>query len=162
VSTSYTTEQEDDMKRLWIMLMTAAVVATAGGGAIAQGSPHGGAPPQRIAAALGLTDQQKAVWDAAFSTMRVTAQPLHAQAKAIRTEIDAMFAQGNPDPALLGQKMIAMHAVREQLKQARATMESTTTSVLTDEQKVKLDAIKAARPPHGRWGGPGGPRPSSQ
>ena len=108
-----------------------------------------------MAAALGLTDQQKAVWDTAFSTMRATAQPLHAQAKAIKVEIDALFAQGNPDPALLGQKMIAMHAVREQLQQARAAMESTTTSVLTDEQKLKLDALKAARPPHGRpWGGP--------
>ena len=146
------------MRRLWIVMMTAAVVATAGGAAVAQGPPPGG-PPQRIAAALGLTDQQKAVWASAFSTMRATAQPLHAQAKAIRTEIDALFAQGNPDPALLGQKMIAMHAVREQLHQARAAMESATTSVLTAEQKLKLDALKAARPPHGRhWGGP--PPPS--
>jgi hypothetical protein len=68
--------------------------------------------------------------------------------------IDALFAQGNPDPALLGQKMIAMHAVRDQLQQARAALESTTTSVLTDEQKLKLDALNAARPPHGPWGGP--------
>ena len=143
------------MRRLWITMMTAAVVATAGGAAMAQGAPHGGPHPHRMAAALGLTDQQKAVWDTAFSTMRATAQPLHAQAKAIRVEIDALFAQGNPDPALLGQKMIAMHAVREQLQQARVAMESTTTSVLTDEQKLKLDALKAARPPHGRpWGGP--------
>jgi Spy/CpxP family protein refolding chaperone len=150
------------MKRLWITMMTAAVVATAGGQAMAEGPHHGGPPPQRIAAALGLTDQQKAAWDAAFSTMKATSQPLHAQAKAIRTEIDALFAQGNPDPAVLGQKMIAMHAVREQLTQARATMEGATAAVLTDEQKVKLDALKAARPPHGRWGGPGGPRPSGQ
>jgi Spy/CpxP family protein refolding chaperone len=159
VSTSYTIEQEDDMKRLWITLMTAAVVATAGGQAIAQGPPRSGPPPQRIAAALGLTDQQKAVWDAAFSTMRATAQPLHAQAEGIKAEIDALFAQGSPDPALLGQKMIALHAVKDQLRQARAAMESTTTAVLTDEQKLKLDALKAARPPHGRpWGGP--PPPS--
>ena len=150
------------MRRLWITMMTAAVVATAGGQAMAEGPHHGGPPPQRIAAALGLSDQQKAVWDGAFSTMRATAQPLHAQAKAIRAEIDALFAQGNPDAALLGQKMIAMHAVREQLKQARATMQSTTASVLTDEQKVKLEALKAAHPPHGRWGGPGGPRPPGQ
>lgn len=148
------------MKRLWITLMTAAVVATAGGKAIAQGPPPGGPPPHRMAAALGLTDQQKAVWEAAFSTMRATAEPLHAQAAAIRGEIDALFTQGNPDPALLGQKMIALHAVQEQLHQARAAMESATTSVLTDEQKLKLDALKAARPPHGRpWGGPGGPPP---
>lgn len=146
------------MRRFWITMMTAAVVATAGSAAIAQGPPSGG-PPPRMAAALGLTDQQKAVWASAFSTMSATAQPLHAQAKAIRTEIDALFAQGNPDPALLGQKMIAMHAVREQLHQARATMQSTTTAVLTDEQKLKLDALKAARPHHGRpWGGP--PPPS--
>ena len=146
------------MRRFWITMMTAAVVATAGSAAIAQGPPSGG-PPPRMAAALDLTDQQKAVWASAFSTMRATAQPLHAQAKAIRTEIDALFAQGNPDPGLLGQKMIAMHAVREQLHQARAAMESTTTSVLTDEQKLKLDALKAARPHHGRpWGGP--PPPS--
>jgi Spy/CpxP family protein refolding chaperone len=159
VSTSYSTEEEDDMRRLWITMMAAAVVATAGGTAIAQGPPPGG-PPPRIAAALGLTDQQKAVWASAFSTMRATAQSLDAQAKVIRAEIDALFAQGSPDPALLGQKMIAMHAVREQLHQARAAMESATTSVLTDEQKLKLDALKAARPPHGRrWGGP---RPPSQ
>ena len=146
------------MRRLWITMMTAAVVATAGGAAMAQGPPPGG-PPQRIAAALELTDQQKAVWASAFSNMQATEQPLHAQAKAIKVEIDALFAKGNPDPALLGQKMIAMHAVREQLHQARAAMESTTTSVLTDVQKVKLDALKAARPPHGRrWGGP--PPPS--
>lgn len=151
------------MRRLWITLMTAAVVATAGGTAIAQGRPPGGPPPQRIAAALGLTDQQKTVWDAAFSTMRATAEPLHAQAQAIKGEIEALHTQGNPDPALLGQKMIALHAVQEQLHQARAAMESTMTSVLTDEQKLKLDALKAARPRHGRpWGGPGGPPPPGQ
>lgn len=114
------------------------------------GTAAGRAAPQRIAAALGLTDQQKAVWDAAFSTMRTTAEPLHTQTQAIKAEIDALFTQGNPDPALLGQKMIALHAVQEQLHQARAAMESTTTSVLTDGQKPKLDALKAARPPHGR------------
>jgi len=142
------------MRRFRITMMTAAVVATAGSAAIAQGPPSGG-PPPRMAAALDFTDQQKAVWASAFSTMRATAQPLHAQEKAIRAEIDALFAQGNPDPALLGQKMIAMHAVRDELQQARAAMESTTTSVLTDEQKLKLDALKAARPHHGRpWGGP--------
>ena len=122
---------------------------------MAQGPPPGGPHQQRISAALGLTDEQKAVWDTAFSTMQATAQPLHAQAKAIKVEIDALFAQGNPDPALLGQKMIAMHSVREQLHQARAAMESTRTSVLTDEQKLKLGALKAACPSHGRlWGGP--------
>jgi len=140
---------------MWITLMTAAVVATAGGKAIAQGPPPGGAPPHRMAAALGLTDQQKAVWQQAFSTMRATAEPLHAQAQAIRGEIEALFAQGNPDPALLGQKMIALHAVQTQLRQARAAMESATTSVLSDEQKLKLDALKAMRPRHGHpWGGP--------
>lgn len=131
------------MRQLWITLMTAAVVATAGGEAMAQGPPPGGPPPQRIAAALGLTDQQKAVWDAAFSTMRATAEPLHAQAQAIKAEIDGLFTQGSPDPALLGQKMIALHAVQEQLHQARAAMESTTTSALTDEQKLKLDIAEA-------------------
>jgi Spy/CpxP family protein refolding chaperone len=151
------------MRQFWITLMAAAVVATAGGEAIAQGPPPG-EPPHRIGAALGLTDEQKAVWAGAFSTMKATAQPLHAQAKAIRVEIDALFAQGNPDPALLGQKMIALHAVREQLRQARVAMETTTTAVLTPEQKLKLDALKAAHPHRGRrWGGgPGSPPPPIQ
>src|SRR6266511_3819563 len=65
-STSYTIGQEDDMRRFWITMMTAAVVATAAGAAVAQGPPPAG-PPERIAAALGLTDQQKAVWASAFS-----------------------------------------------------------------------------------------------
>ena len=108
-----------------------------------------------MAAAFGLTDQQKAVWDTAFSTMRATAQPLHAQARAVRVEIDALFAQGNPDPALLGQKMIAIHSVREQLHQARATMGEHHDLGADGRAELEADALKAARPRHGRpWGGP--------
>ena len=149
------------MRKTWIALMTAAMVSTAGGAARAQGPPPGGMPP-RMAAALGLSDQQQAAWQAAFSTMRATAAPLHAQAKAIRTDIKALFDTGNPDPALLGQKMIALHAVRVQLQQARAAMESATGAVLNEDQKLKLDALRAMRPRHGHhWGGPP-PAPPSQ
>src|SRR5262245_47754843 len=148
------------MRQVAIEVMTAAMVAAAGGKGMAQAPPPGG-PPQRMAAALGLTDEQKAVWQQAFATMRATAAPLHAQAKAIRADIKALFDAGNPDPAALGQKVIALHAVQEQLKQARATMQSTTTAVLSDEQKVKLEAVKALRWGHHRpWGGP--PPPPSQ
>src|SRR5262245_17572974 len=98
-SAATASERRTAMRQMVIAVMTAAMVAAAGGKALAQAPPAGG-PPSRMAAALGLTDEQKAVWQQAFATMRATTAPLHAQARAIRGEIEALFAAGNPDPAL--------------------------------------------------------------
>ncbi len=144
------------MKRLVMGLMITAAAAGAAGPALAQGSPPGPPPIERIAAALGLSDEQKATWEAAGQTFRTTTAPLWEQSRALHTEIEGLLSQGNPDPAAVGQKMIALHALREQIRAARETMDSTVASVLTADQKSKFEALRAARP-HGHF--KGGPPP---
>lgn len=144
------------MKRLVMGLMMTAAAAGAAAPTLAQGPPPGPPPIDRIAAALGLSDAQKATWDDAAQTFRTTTAPLHDQTRALHDEMEALLSQANPDPVAVGQKMIAMHALRAQMDAARQTMDSTVASVLTPEQKSKLEALRAARP-HGPF--PGGPPP---
>ena len=144
------------MKRLVMGLMMAAATACAAAPSLAQGPPPGPPPIDRIATVLGLSDEQKATWEAAAQTFRTTTAPLHDQARALHGEMEGLLSQANPDPAADGQKMIAMHALREQMKAARETMDNTVASVLTPEQKSKFEALRAARP-HGPF--PGGPPP---
>ena len=144
------------MKRLVMGLLMATAAAGAAAPALAQGPPPGPPPIERIVAVLGLSDEQKATWEAAAQTLRATTAPLHQQARALHEEIEGLLNQGNPDPTAVGQKMIEMHALRQQMKAARETMDSTVASVLTPDQKSKLEALRATRP-HGPF--PGGPRP---
>lgn len=143
-----------------IAAMAAALVTS--GQAMAQG-PGGagrpGGPPARLAAKLNLTDEQKAAWQAAFQQMRTTTAPLREQSKQIHSEMKAMFDQGSPNPTALGQKVIELHAVRAQMREARKTMETATSAVLSPEQKQQLDTIKASIPHHGHFkrGGPAAP-----
>jgi Spy/CpxP family protein refolding chaperone len=136
-----------------------AVALVANGQAMAQGPGGPGGPPARLATKLNLTDEQKAAWQAAFQQMRTTTAPLREQSKQIRTEMKAMFDQGSPDPTALGQKVIALHAIRTQMREAHKTMESATSAVLTADQKQQLDTIKASMPHHGHFkrGGPPAP-----
>src|SRR5262245_1950517 len=146
------------MRRVKMWLMIAAMLASAATAALAQGPPPGPPPLDRIAAALGLNDQQKAAWETARQTFWTTTKPLHEQARALHAEIEGLLSQGSPDPTVIGQKTIALHGLRQQIRAAHDAMDSTIASMLTDEQKVKLDAIKAARPGQ-RGHFPGGPPP---
>ncbi len=134
------------MRWLWMCLMIIAVLHSAGTSALAQGPPPGPPPHDRIAAALGLNDEQKAAWAAARHTFWTTTQPLREQARSLRGEIDALVAQGSPDPAVVGQKTIALYGVRQQIQAAHTAMDSAIASMLSPEQKLKLEALKAARP----------------
>lgn len=143
-----------------IAAMAAALVTS--GQAMAQG-PGGagrpGGPPARLAAKLNLTDDQKAAWQAAFQQMQTTTAPLREQAKQLHTDMKAMLDQGTPDPTALGQKVIALHAIRAQMREAHQTMEAATTAVLSEDQKQQLATIKASMPHHGHFkrGGPPAP-----
>jgi len=137
------------MKRLAMCAMTLMLVAGAASPSLAQGPPPGPPPLDRIAAALQLTDEQKAAWTAAHQNFRATAEPLFAQARALHDEIESLIDQGNPDPAVVGQKTIALHAVHQQIKSAHDALDAAVNAMLTPEQKTKLEALKAMRPgPH--------------
>jgi Spy/CpxP family protein refolding chaperone len=135
------------MKSLLKWLMVLAVTVGTGTSALAQGPPPGPPPHHdRIANALGLSAEQQAAWEAAHKSFWTTTRPMREQARELRKEIDALIAQGNPDPAVVGQKTIALHGIHQQIKAAHDAMDSAIASMLTPEQKLKLDALKAAHP----------------
>jgi len=135
------------MKSALKWLTVLALTVGTGSAALAQ-APAPGPPPHhdRITNALGLSDEQKATWDAAHKSFWTTTQPLRDQARDLRKEISALMAQGNPDPAVVGQKAIQIHALHQQIKAAHDAMDAQVASMLTPEQKIKLEALKAARP----------------
>ena len=135
------------MKSALKWLTVLALTVGTGSAALAQAPPPGPPPRHdRITNALGLSDEQKAAWDAAHKSFWTTTQPLREQAKQLRTEIETMMAQGNPDPTAVGQKAIQLHGIHQQIKAAHDAMDAQVASVLTPDQKTKLDAIKAAHP----------------
>ena len=139
------------MNQFSTWLMTAVFVASAGGWAMAQqtspmflGRPL--PPPERLAAVLGLTDEPKAAWATAREALQTTARPLLKQVWALHREIEGLLSHGSPDPSVVGQKVIALHELRTQLRDARETADNEFATLLTPEQRVKFEAFKAALP----------------
>lgn len=143
------------MRRLGTWVTAMALVTAAAAPAVAQmpgGMPPGPPPSERIGAALGLTEQQKASWDAARQNIMTASKPARDQARALHQELEALLNQANADPAAVGQKMIELHALRQQLRASHEAMENALAALLTPEQKAKLDEMKAAH--RGHRGGP--------
>jgi len=164
------------MKR-FMMWMIAAATLGAGAAAMAQGPPprmpHGPPPghQDRLAAALGLSDSQKAAWEAARKDAHGTMRGLGEQARGLARELDGLLNQPSPDPAAVGAKAIALHDVQGRMRSAHEALDTRLVATLTPEQKLRFEGFQAAQ--HGPGGpgrgmgdgmwplleGPGGPGP---
>ncbi len=105
---------------------------------------HGGNHAEhfaRMAAALGLTDQQKAAARKLHEEAAAKAGPIKEQARLQHEEIEAMLESGSPDPAELGQRMIAMYATHKQLKALHEQTMTKLTAQLTAEQRAKFEKL---------------------
>jgi len=151
------------MKRFSVWLMTAVLMASAGGRAMAQGTaPMPPGPPllldARLAAVLGLTDEQQAVWATSREDLETMVRPLLKQAWSLQQEIERLLAQASPDSTGVGQRVIALHKLRTQLHDAHQAADEEFATLLTPEQKAKFEAFKVARPgPVVMYGVPHGP-----
>jgi Spy/CpxP family protein refolding chaperone len=151
-----TSRKEDVMKRFTIGVVTAVLLVGAGAVAMAQGPRAGMMPPgapspphERLSAVLGLTAEQKTAWDAARGDADGNMRALREQARGMHREIDGLLDQPSPDPAVLGQRMIALHAVQGQMRKAHEALDGKLVALLTPEQKLRFEEFKAAEP-HGR------------
>ena len=74
------------------------------------------------------------------------------QVEEIRTLLDG----DNPDPLVIGQKVIAAHETREQIEAVFDTFVTQVKALLTAAQLEKFEALLAANDGHGPFGfGPG-------
>jgi Spy/CpxP family protein refolding chaperone len=133
------------MKRIALTLTLVLAFATA---AFAQQGPPPGAPPRPagdpLATYLNLTADQKAVWEAAHEAFDATVQPLFEKQRTLQEAIGAALESKSSDACSIGAQMLAIRAIGDQIKAARDTFEAKRASVLTAEQKSKLEAFEAA------------------
>jgi Spy/CpxP family protein refolding chaperone len=126
---------------------TALALVLAGGVALAGnqgGGGHFGRGIRAAMATLDLSDAQKEKVRAIFASHKDEGMAFHAQAKADREALRAAASAANPDPAAVG---TAFLKVRADGQAAAAKMKAVRTeidTVLTPEQKAKLDGWIAA------------------
>jgi Spy/CpxP family protein refolding chaperone len=144
-------------------IASAACAALIAGAALAQ--PHGhmghmgpmgksGAAgmEEHLASALNLTDAQKASAKQIHADLMTKAQPLMTKMRQQRDELKTLLNGTNPDATEVGQKVIAAHDTRNQLKALHEDFANRFSALLNADQKAKFQAMRQ-RFEHG----PGGP-----
>jgi protein CpxP len=115
---------------------------------------------------LGLSAQQKDQVRKLMDERRAEHEALRERLAKNRDELQQALVSANPDPAAVGELAIEGHRLHEQGRALREAQDKAVRALLTPEQQVKFDAMKALRdegmgggPPMGRRGMPphGGP-----
>jgi Spy/CpxP family protein refolding chaperone len=132
------------MKRT--LLVLALTIASAA--ALAQLAPPppgpGRDPGAVLAQYLGLTSDQQTAWRAAHDDFRIATQPLHDQQQAAQKKVHDLLSSGSTDATAIGNAMLAVRAIEDQIKAAHDAMETKLEAGLTAEQKTKYEAFEAA------------------
>lgn len=115
--------------------------------------PGGGHFGDMLAERLQLTDEQRQAAEALRSELEATVQPLFEQVHSLEGEIRDELAEASPDPLAVGERTIAVHRLREQIRAAHDEHLEAFRALLTDEQRAQLESMHR-RGPHGRerWG----------
>jgi Spy/CpxP family protein refolding chaperone len=148
--------------RLTTLLIATALAAT-GGSALADG----GAPPcahhghamspsehlDRLTPILGLSAAQQAAAKKMARELTARTEPLTRQAGAQHDEMRALLESSSPDATRIGQKMIAIHAIHEQLEAIHRQELARFEGLLDAGQRAKLAKLHADKAgKHGRHG----------
>lgn len=149
-------------------IASAACAALIAGAALAQ-PPHGhmghmmdknGAPgaamAEHLASALNLTDAQKASAKQLHQELWTKAQPLMTKMRQQRDELKTLLDGAHPDATEIGQKVIAAHDTRNQLKALHEDFANRFSALLNADQKAKFQEMRQ-RFEHGPGAGPDHP-----
>lgn len=145
------------MKRVLIAAVAILLATAAVHVAIAQPHPGAAEMRQHITAAeqyLGLSDAQKASWEAAVSNVESQNATAMAQAHTAQKALNEALNAASPDACTVGNLAIQAHAAMDQLKSAHESLIAKLGSYLTPEQKAKFDAYVAAAMAQHREPGP--------
>lgn len=116
----------------------------------------------RMAHALDLTEEQQASLKQMIDEQRKAVEPLVQQKRDLRRQIREQLDSEAADATTIGQLTIQSHNLGKQLRAAHEGMKERFESVLTPEQKAKLEQLKAERGKRGfRRPGRFGPRPQA-
>jgi Spy/CpxP family protein refolding chaperone len=119
--------------------------ALAAGTALSQPAPGRFARGIRAAmATLDLTDAQKDKVKAIFTSHKDEGMAFHAQVKADREALKSAASAADPDPATVGAAFLKVRADGKATKAKMKAVRTEIDTVLTPEQRAKLDGWIAA------------------
>jgi Spy/CpxP family protein refolding chaperone len=111
---------------------------------------------------LGLSEQQQEAVRKLMEERRAEHQALRERMAANREAMEQALDVANPDPVAVGERAIEAHRLQKQQRALREAQDDAIRELLTAEQKVRFDAMRALRQ-EGRGGPPEGgfgPRPA--
>jgi Spy/CpxP family protein refolding chaperone len=134
------------MKRAFGVAMLGLTLVAGGVGLVAaaegqNGSDRGARRGQWLAQELGLTDEQKASFEALREQHRTEMQPLMEEGRALHERLQATLKAENPDPQAVGEATIAVQQHRKVVEAAQKAFHDKLAAQLTPEQKAKFDAL---------------------
>ena len=94
---------------------------------------------------LDLTDSQKAEVKRIMEARKATFDSLHERARADWEALDAAADSQSPNPAAVGAAYLKVRANREAMRAERQAVMDQIRSILTPEQREKLDSMKQER-----------------
>jgi Spy/CpxP family protein refolding chaperone len=136
----------------------------------AQPPAKGGRGARRLdgpAQYLGLTDQQKEAFRQIHDQQRPQMEALHQQMRDNNERFRKALESSNPDAVTVGELAIEGQKLREKGQALRDEADKQIRALLTPDQQVKFDAMKALRKGGGPMGGgpmgwhPMGPPPGA-
>lgn len=117
--------------------------------------PRGFDRPARY---LGLTDQQKGAFRQIREKQRPQIEALHRKMHENHEQLRQALEGPSPEPAAVGELAIEGHRLQGEVRALREDAARQLRALLTPEQQVKFDAMKALRPDDGPMGMGEGPR----
>lgn len=103
-----------------------------------RGGDHWGRMGAHIAKALDLTVSQQAAARQLHQEAADKVKPLREQHREQMAEVHELLDTASPDPTVVGQKLIAAHATRDQIKAIHEDTMTRFSALLNAEQKAKL------------------------
>jgi Spy/CpxP family protein refolding chaperone len=148
------------MRKTILAVLGTAVLALVVGPATgsAQPPPPGERGPwmgrsEPMARFLGLTEPQQDEVRKLMEGRRADHQALREKVEKNREAMQQALESANPDPGVVGELAIEAHRLRQEERVLREAQDKAIRELLTAEQRVKFDAMKAPREE-----GMGGPR----
>jgi Spy/CpxP family protein refolding chaperone len=129
------------------LALGAAALAAPPPGADGPGRPDGHrmGRAEGMARHLGLSEEQKAQVQKLVEAQRPKHEALREKIEQNDRRLDEALEAATPDPLSVGELAIEGHRLRQQGKALREAQEEAVRALLTPEQQVKLDAMKALR-----------------
>jgi Spy/CpxP family protein refolding chaperone len=96
-----------------------------------------------IAKYLGLSKDQATQWRGFTRQLYETTEPLREQIEPLAGALKDQLEGAAPSPAEVGQLVIDIDALRDEIRAARAEFVADFTAILTPEQRLKWAALRA-------------------